>query len=249
MGENAGPDGVTAVRLESGLALFADAVACPSGLSSDELATSAGAVIEGLVGHPVALLHGDQRHTALTFTFGAEGSLARGPHSVGVCDALITAEPDVALLVRTADCLPVALAGDGVVAVVHAGWRGLAADILGTTTRRLRAEFGIEPTALGAVVGVGIGPCHYRVGDEVREALSKHATVTGTWHLPDRVDLAGFARSRLLALGLRPGAVTTLAGCTACSPRHHSYRRDGASAGRQWTAVIRPGAWGLRSAT
>ena len=242
MGENAGPDGVTAVRLGSGLAFFADATACPSELSSDELAGSALAVIQGLVGRPVALLHGDQQHTALTFTCGAEGSLAGGPHSVGVCDALITAEPDVALLVRTADCLPVALAGDGVVAVVHAGWRGLAADILGATTRRLRAEFGIEPTVLDAVVGVGIGPCHYRVGDEVHVALSRHATVTGTWRRGDRVDLAGFARSRLLALGLRLGAVTTLAGCTACSPRHHSYRRDGAGAGRQWAAVIRPGA-------
>jgi YfiH family protein len=242
VGENAGQDGVTAVRLESGLTLFADATGCPSGLSSDELATSALDVIEGLLGRPVALLHADQRHTALTFTFGAEGSLARGPHSVGVCDALITAERDVALLVRTADCLPVALAGDGVVAVVHAGWRGLAADILGATARRLRAEFGVEPAVLEAVVGVGIGPCHYRVGDEVREALSRHATVTNGWRRQDRVDLAGFARSRLLALGLRPGAVTTLAGCTACSPRHHSYRRDGAGAGRQWTAVIRLGA-------
>ena len=242
MGENAGRDGVTAIRLGSGLTLFADATGCPSGLSSDELATSALAVIEGLLGRRVALLHADQRHTALTFTFGAEGSPARGPHSVGVCDALITAEPDVALLVRTADCLPVALAGDGVVAVVHAGWRGLAADILGATTRRMRAEFGIEPTALEAVVGVGIGPCHYRVGNEVQGALSRLVTMADTWCREDRVDLAGFARSRLLALGLRPGAVTTLAGCTSCSPRHHSYRRDGAGAGRQWTAVIRPGA-------
>ncbi len=224
------------------MALFADAVACPSTLPGDELAGSALAAIEGLLGHPVSLLHADQRHTALTFTFGAEGSLARGPHSVGVCDALITAEPDVALLVRTADCLPVALAGGGVVAIVHAGWRGLAADILGATTRRMRAEFGIEPTALVAAVGVGIGPCHYRVGDDVHGALGRLDTMADTWRRADRVDLAGFARSRLLALGLRPGEVTTLAGCTSCSLRHHSYRRDGADAGRQWTAVVRPGA-------
>jgi YfiH family protein len=242
VGENADTDGVTAVCLEGGLAYFADAVACPAELSSDELVRSALAAIERRLGRPVVLLHANQRHTALTFTFGAEGRLARGAYSVGVCDALITAEPDVALLVRTADCLPVALAGGGVVAVVHAGWRGLAADILGATTRRLRAEFGIEPTALEAVVGVGIGPCHYRVGDEVRGALVRHATVVDTWRREDRVDLAGFTRGRLLALGLRPGSVTALAGCTACSPRHHSYRRDGAGAARQWTAVIRPGA-------
>jgi purine-nucleoside/S-methyl-5'-thioadenosine phosphorylase / adenosine deaminase len=240
VGENAGPDGITAVRLKSGLAFFADAVACPSAVPSDELARSALTAIGGLLGRPVVLLHADQRHTALTFTFGAEGSLAREPHSVGVCDALITAEPNVALLVRTADCLPVALAGEGVVAIVHAGWRGLAADILGATTRRLRAEFGVEPTALEAVVGIGIGPCHYRVGGEVRAALSEHATVAGNWSREDRVDLAGFARGRLRALGLRAGAVTCLSGCTACSPRHHSYRRDGTDAGRQWSAVIRP---------
>jgi len=242
MGEKACPNGVVAVHVGGALALFADATASPPARSGADLAVDAAAIIAGILGRELPLLYARQEHTTLSFTYGAEGSLDRGPHLVGVCDALITAEPDTALLVRTADCLPVVLSGDEVAAIVHAGWRGLAGDILGATTRRLRAEFGVEPSSLEAVIGVGIGPCHYVVGDDVRAALSRLEVDSGGWRLDDRVDLAEFARGRLRALGLRDGAVTTLAGCTACSPRHHSHRRDGKRAGRQWAAVVRPGA-------
>jgi YfiH family protein len=164
--------------------------------------------------------------------------LAPGPHLVGTCDALLTTEPWTALVVRTADCLPIALAGGGAVAMIHAGWRGLAADVLGFTVGRLRAEFGVAPDALDAVVGVGIGPCHYPVGAEVVAALERHPVADGPWRGDGVVDLARFASGRLAALGLDPGRVRVVPGCTACSPSYHSFRRDGNPAGRQWNAVI-----------
>ena len=157
---------------------------------------------------------------------------------VGTCDALLTAEPWTALTVRTADCLPIALYGGGIVAIVHGGWRGLAADVLGTVLGRMRSEFGVPPADVHAAIGVGVGPCHYRVGEEVVTALSRHSVEGDEWRGNGAVDLTRWAAGRLLALGVRSEALRVLPGCTACSPSYHSYRRDGRHAGRQWSAIV-----------
>ncbi len=238
MAETAGGSGVLTVPMNGGFALFGGRAGVPAGLDERALAEAAGAAVAGLVGRPVAVLYARQEHTRLTYTFSAEAELEPGPHLVGTCDALITAEPATALVVRTADCLPVALAGGGAVAMVHAGWRGLAADILGAAVGRLRAEFGVAPGALDAVVGVGVGPCHYKVGSEVPAAFSRLDAGGVAWRGDGVVDLAAFAAGRLAALGLDPARVRVLPGCTACSPAYHSFRRDGAAAGRQWSAVV-----------
>ena len=184
------------------------------------------------------MLYARQEHTRLAFSFSTTEALPAGPHLVGTCDALLTTEPWTALTVRTADCLPIALSGGGAVAMVHAGWRGLAADVLGTAVGRMRTEFGVAPAEVRAVVGVGVGPCHYLVGKEVFKALARHPVEGDGWRGNGSVDLARWAKGRLLALGVRPDAAQVLPGCTACSPSHHSYRRDGRHAGRQWSAAL-----------
>jgi hypothetical protein len=229
--------GVIEVGLGDAVALFADASAAPAGLADDALAAVAGRVAGDRLGRPVVVLYARQRHGRLSYVYSAAASLPAGPHLVGDCDALITGEPHVALTVRTADCLPVALAAPGVAAMVHAGWRGLAADVLGGVLGRLRAEFGVAPEQLRAVIGVGVGPCHYPVGPEVIDGL-RAVSGDGKWHADGRVDLAAWAAARLQALGVAREHSRTLPGCTACSVRYHSFRRDGASAGRQWSAVI-----------
>jgi YfiH family protein len=226
------------VALGDALALFGDATDTPSALDSRALAAAAGEAIERRTGRSVPVLYARQEHTKLAFTFSAAEPLRAGPHLVGTCDALLTAEPWTALTVRTADCLPIALAGGGAVAMVHAGWRGLAADVLGTVTGRLRAEFGVEPSSARAVIGVGVGPCHYQVGDEVLVALARQPVEADGWSGNGTVDLARWATGRLLALGIPRDAIRVLRGCTACSPSFHSYRRDGRQAGRQWSAIL-----------
>ena len=168
-----------------------------------------------------------------------EAALAPGAHLVGRCDGLITAQPGVGLVVRNADCLPVALAGGGAVAMLHAGWRGLAADILGKAVRRLEGELGVPPGELEAVVGPGVGPCHYEVGREVIAGLEVCPTADPGWQHDGRVDLARFAAGRLRRLGV--SSVRHAGVCTACSPHHYSYRRDGTEAGRMWSAAVIPG--------
>jgi len=96
----------------------------------------------------------------------------RGAVRVGRCDGLLTADPGVAVMVWTADCVPVLLHGGDVVAAVHAGWRGAAAGIVPAAVRRFAVEYGIPPQRIGAALGPSVGACHYEVGPEVVDALS-----------------------------------------------------------------------------
>jgi hypothetical protein len=220
--------------------LFADATLSPKRQGVEDVVRASLGAIGQALGTPVPVLYADQRHTSRSYVYAPHEQLQAGAHRVGECDAIITGERDVALLVMTADCLPVALAGEDVIAIIHAGWRGLAADILGAVARRIENEFGVPPAALSAAIGVGVGRCHYRVGADVRGALAAHPVSTTGWAGDGAVDLSLWALGRLVALGLAPGNVTRFPGCTACSTRHHSYRRDGTAAGRQWSAVVRP---------
>jgi polyphenol oxidase len=87
-------------------------------------------------------------------------------------DGLIVTEPAVLAVIKTADCIPVIIyARDGAIAaVVHAGWRGTAANITGKALRRL-AAMGAKPDQLGVLIGPGIGPCCYNVGEDVAIAF------------------------------------------------------------------------------
>lgn len=226
------------IRLPGALAVFADATVSPPGASEAELAVTGAETVSRLCNRPVPLLYAFQIHSPLTFLYQSAGTLDAGAHFVGNCDGLITDEPWVALQVRNADCLPVALVGGGAIALVHAGWRGLAADILGRAVRRLEGELGIAAVELSALVGVGVGPCHYPVGCEVAAALARWPVDEAGWQQADRVDLARWAVGRLRALQLPAESVRVLPGCTACDRRWHSYRRDGERSGRQWAALV-----------
>lgn len=141
----------------------------------------------------------------------------------GQADGQATALRGVGTIVLAADCLPVALAGDGAVAMVHAGWRGLAGCVL---------EEGVSAVAqLGtggpvtAVLGPCAGGCCYEVGPEVKAALGEAGDGHGL------VDLRTIATRRLLAAGVED--VKHAGGCTICDERWFSFRREGEAAGRQ----------------
>jgi YfiH family protein len=141
-------------------------------------------------------------------------------------DGQATALPDLAPAVLVADCLPVALAGDGVVAMLHGGWRGLAAGIVEEGVRAVR-ELGAEER-LAVAIGPGARACCYEVGDDVRAAFG---TTERT------LDLAAIAVDRLQAAGV--GEVWDTGVCTICDERFFSHRRQGVAAGRQAGVVWR----------
>jgi hypothetical protein len=145
-------------------------------------------------------------------------------------DGQATAARGVAPIVLVADCLPIAIAGHGAAAILHAGWRGLAAGIIGTGVSAVR-ELGAR-RALEAVIGPGAGPCCYEVGDEV------HARFAGYGPIANRgpnLDMKAIARAQLERAGV--DAVTDFGLCTICDEDFFSHRRDRGITGRQAGAV------------
>jgi YfiH family protein len=136
-------------------------------------------------------------------------------------DGHATPIPDLAPLVLVADCLPVAIAGPGGVAMLHCGWRGLAAGIV--------ANGAAVVSANAAAIGPGIGQCCYEVGPEVLEAFAGLGEGIAEGRM---LDLEEVARRQLRAAGIEEIECAGL--CTSCNPElFYSHRRDGKRSGRQ----------------
>jgi copper oxidase (laccase) domain-containing protein len=133
------------------------------------------------------------------------------------------------------------MSGGGVVAAVHAGWRGAAADIVGAVVDRFRTEYGVAADRLHAALGPAISGRAYPVVDEVIEALGRLGISEARWRDGSHVDLRSLLATRLEALGLCRERVESVGPCTASTPELASFRRDGAAAGRQWSLVYRAG--------
>ena len=142
-------------------------------------------------------------------------------------DGRATRLRDVAVAALGADCLTVAIAGGGAVAMVHAGWRGLAAGVLDSGVRAVRGLAG-DDVSLAAAIGPGAGPCCYEVGPEVHAAFADRPG----GRIGDNLDLAAIAQAQLAQAGV--ATVHVLGLCTICNPQlFFSHRRDRGITGRQ----------------
>ncbi|HEX3689826.1 MAG TPA: polyphenol oxidase family protein [Solirubrobacteraceae bacterium] len=142
-------------------------------------------------------------------------------------DGQATDQREVALCALTADCLPIALAGGGVVAMLHAGWRGLATAMIASGVAAMR-ELGADGE-LSAAIGPGAGPCCYEAGDEVHEPFAAIAEA----HAGRNLDLKAIARHQLRAEGVAD--IADIGICTICAEPGvlFSHRRDHGITGRQ----------------
>jgi polyphenol oxidase len=142
------------------------------------------------------------------------------PDTVTEADGQVTAERGVAAMALVADCLPIALVAPEAVAMLHAGWRGLAGGVIDNGVARLR-DRGADRIA--AAIGPGAGPCCYEVGAAVHAAFGTSGRT---------VDLKAIARERLAAAGVED--VHDCGLCTMHDPeRFFSHRRDRGVTGRQ----------------
>jgi polyphenol oxidase len=166
-----------------------------------------------------------QVHGADVVRADGRGVILRRPFER--CDGLWTDEPGRGLMLLTADCLPVALArtnGTPGLAVLHVGWRGLLAGIVGAGAGAL----GDRPFA--AAIGPGIGPCCYEVGDEV--AAPFRGRFGDDVLVGRNLDLAEATERTLRAAGAE--SVERVRLCTSCeSELFFSHRRDRGVTGRQ----------------
>lgn len=159
------------------------------------------------------------------------------PGLIPEADALLTYTPNLGVLVRVADCVPVVLATEerDSVGVVHAGRKGLVAGVVPAAVRILQ-ERGKGPVS--AWVGPRIcGDCYEldeATADEVAAAVPE-AKCSTRWGTPG-ADIAAGVVAQLRAMGV---AVTDLGGCTLEDERYFSYRRDGTMRRHGAIAVLR----------
>jgi len=158
----------------------------------------------------------------------------------GECDVLATALTGVALVVQSADCVPILLRTGGSVAAAHAGWRGSAVEAARAAVGALE-ELGARADEVEVWIGPSIGVCCYEVGDDVAARFDGEFLRRGRRgrvHL----NLAAVNRAQLEAAGVPPESISVHPACTSCGgERFASYRRDGAGAGRMIALIARVG--------
>ncbi len=160
-------------------------------------------------------------------------------------DAVVSNTPGLALIISTADCLPVLFydPATGAVGAAHCGWRGTVQGIATATVHKLTELYGSNPTDLRVAFGPGISRPNYQVGAEV-VAEFQQAGFPESVYEPDGsgrflLDVAAANRWALLGLGVNPANLWESGVCTYAEPeRFFSHRRDRGRTGRHWTVIV-----------
>ncbi len=142
----------------------------------------------------------------------------------------------LALTISTADCYPIILASarPRALALLHAGREGTARGILAAAVLGMEKAYGVKAEQLLVILGPGIGPCCYKVGEEVASAFRGTAGALrpgddGKYFL----DLPRIIRSQLREAGVREDRIILSAVCTCCENElFFSHRREGPFTGR-----------------
>ena len=165
---------------------------------------------------------------------GRDVAVLRGiPDEPPPADAVITDQPGLAIAVQVADCVPVLLAdlAGGRVAAVHAGWRGVVADVVGAALDEMAPAGRVQ-----AWVGPAICPSCYEVSVEVRDEVADQVPEAAAWTRAGTpaVDVRGGVLAQLRRHGIDGELV---GGCTFEDPQLYSYRRD-TTTGRQAGVIV-----------
>lgn len=201
-------------------------------------------------------VHGAEVHVAQAGHAG--WGATPGSAQLGLGDALVTAEAGPVLMTLHADCQPIVLVDPArprrgpVVAVIHAGWRGTVADVVGQTVAVLAAEFGSRPADLHAYLGPAIGPCCYEVGSEVAQRWAERAGSDAGSALVTRGDRFTFSLREangvlLQRAGVQFQHIDASPLCTRCDgDRWFSHRGQGPDTGRFGALIGIVGVGGAR---
>ena len=174
-----------------------------------------------------------QVHSTNVFAVGTEHrGKALKPSAEG--DALLTNQPNVALVVFTADCVPILLHDPvkNVIGAVHAGWRGTANDIMAKAVEKMKEEYDCSPSDIKAAIGPCISKCCYETGKDVADVISSYEYTGGKY----MVDLKEANRISLINSGVTDIEISD--DCTSCkNDKYWSHRVAGTKRGIQ-AAII-----------
>ena len=145
-------------------------------------------------------------------------------------DAIMTADPQIVIGLAVADCLPIIIASEqeAVVAIAHAGWRGLIEQVIAKTVVAMSEHHRADPAHITAVIGQGIDVAHYEFGEEAYELFD--ARYIQVFDEKPHIDLKLMAQDQLAEIGV--GCVDDLNIDTYTDNRFYSARRSGRATGR-----------------
>lgn len=153
-------------------------------------------------------------------------------------DALITHEPQIALAVRTADCLPIFLYDpvNKAVGIVHAGWRSTKQEIVKNCISRMHKEFATRPHDLKVAIGPGIRDCCYQVKENLVDYFPKYIFQRDNYFF---LNLLKANLEQMLSCGIKEENIIDSGICSSChNDEFFSYRREGESAGRTISVIM-----------
>ncbi|MFH0886762.1 MAG: peptidoglycan editing factor PgeF [bacterium] len=152
-------------------------------------------------------------------------------------DALITNKPGLALITRTADCVPVMIFDpkNKVIANVHAGWKGTAKKIVAKTIKILKDKYGTAASDCLFAIGPSAGKCCYEVGEQVHKGIGEEFIENKAGK--KYADLWSANIAQILSAGGKRENIETSGICTICNNDYFSYRREGKDTGRIFNMI------------
>ncbi len=177
--------------------------------------------------------HANQVHSANVSVISTPGLYKE-------CDALITDQAELFLVISVADCLPVMIYDKQkeVIANVHSGWRGTQKGIVKNVIERMKLEFGSRAEDMVVYAGPGISADKFEVGEEVAEMFDEKY-VKRPLQLPGKffVDIKQCIVDQLLSCSVIESNIEVSPYCTYSSDEMHSYRRDKEKSGRMFAVI------------
>jgi polyphenol oxidase len=172
-------------------------------------------------------------------------------------DAIVTTRANVAICIKTADCVPVFIVDrvKKVIAAVHAGWRGSALSITAKVVRLMRTQYGSLPGDILAAIGPSISKCCYEVDSATADAFRTHTNFESFLKSSKRknhwmLDLVEANRLQLRDAGIPENNIDVDGSCTACNQNiFFSHRASGGITGRQINFMMIKGAPSCRALT
>ena len=163
----------------------------------------------------------------------AEVKFIYKPGEIAGTDALISKSNSIVLSIQVADCIPLFLADplNGVIGLVHAGWRGIEKRIISDTVN-IMVQKGGSRKGIIAFMGPSIRQCCFEIGPEVSKKFPIDCLINGN---QDRsfLDLQQVATNQLIDSQVLDKNILSSEECTKCNPdKYFSYRRSGTKAGR-----------------
>ncbi|MBI5149402.1 MAG: peptidoglycan editing factor PgeF [Candidatus Omnitrophica bacterium] len=162
---------------------------------------------------------------------------ARKSVALEEADGILTDRHNLAIAVRTADCLSVFIYDprNDVIGLIHAGWRGTQQQIIKKAMTLMRAHWDSRPRDLRVAFGPAIRSCCYQVASPFLEYFPRETVKRKQGYF---FDLPQANRNQLAEAGVDAANIMDCGVCTHCDPEYFSYRREGEAAGRMISLMM-----------